>query len=101
MEYTAAGQGYVNAEGMRHIDDVRLVEMNEDLRRAHGGEYERGVEQVARQILEAAAVTGGQQARKTMLLAGQALNEMNEEGRVSRKTMLALDDNARKAEMPR
>ena len=34
MTYTAAGQGYVNAEVMKHIDEVQIFEMNKMLQKA-------------------------------------------------------------------
>src|SRR5262249_15418056 len=33
MTYTAAGQGYVNAEVMKHIDEVQIFELNNNLQK--------------------------------------------------------------------
>ncbi|MCC6420690.1 MAG: VWA domain-containing protein [Gemmataceae bacterium] len=97
MEYTAAGHGYVNAEVMRHIDDVQLFEMNKKLQDAIVKENKEEVKKVAEQIEQKGALMGVRAAKKTML-AKQALEEMNVGGRVSKKTMLAMDDAAREAE---
>jgi hypothetical protein len=100
MEYTSAGHGYVNAEVMRHIDDVQMFEMNEILQKAIVSENKEEVKKVAQQIEQKGALMGVRAAKKTML-AKQALEEMNVGGRVSKKTMLAMDDAARDAsEMP-
>ncbi len=99
MEYTSAGHGYVNAEVMRHIDDVQLFLMNEKLQQAIANEDNEEARKVARQIVEKAATGGSHQARKTRL-AIKALEELSEEGAISRKTMLELDDDARKADVP-
>src|ERR1700758_4200357 len=46
MTYTAAGQGYVNAEVMKHIDEVQLSEMNEKLQVAIAQEKTEEVQKV-------------------------------------------------------
>jgi len=99
MTYTAAGHGYVNAEVMKHIDEVQIFEMNENLQKAIATENKAEIQKVAEQIEKKAEVMGPRAAKKTML-AKQALNELNVGGRVSKKTQLAMMDEARNADMP-
>jgi Ca-activated chloride channel family protein len=100
MEYTEKGHGYVNAEVMKHIDDVQLFELNKNLQAAIATENKQATEQVAKQIEQKASLMGARAAKKTML-AKQVLQELNAGGRVSKKTQLAMDDVARDAaEMP-
>ena len=57
------------------------------------------VQKVAEQIEKKGELMGPRAAKKTML-ARQALDELNSGGRVSKKTMLAMDDVMRDADMP-
>jgi Ca-activated chloride channel family protein len=97
MTYTAAGQGYVNAEVMKHIDEVQIAEMNEVLQKAIATNNEAEVQKVAEQIVKKGELMGPRAAKKTML-AKQVREEINSTGRVSKKTQLALEDSARMAE---
>ncbi|HEX3149875.1 MAG TPA: VWA domain-containing protein [Gemmataceae bacterium] len=97
MTYTAAGHGYVNAEVARHIDEVQIFELNANLQQAIAGEQTDEVRRVAEQIARKGGVLGPRGAKKTML-AQQVLAELDGGGRVSKKTMLAVDDVARSAE---
>ena len=97
VQYTAAGQGYVNAEVARHIDEVQIYELNKNLQQAIAANDEGEVKRVAENISKKGELLGPRAAKKTML-ARQVLQELNVGGRVSRKTMLAVDDAARLAE---
>jgi Ca-activated chloride channel family protein len=97
MEYTEKGHGYVNAEVMKHIDEVQLFEMNKVLQDAIQKENKEEVQKVAEQIEKKGELMGKRAAKKTML-AKQVLQELNAGGRVSKKTQLAMDDAARDAE---
>jgi Ca-activated chloride channel homolog len=97
MTYTAASQGYVNAEVMKHIDEVQIAEMNEVLQKAIQQNKQEDVQKVAAQIEKKGELMGPRAAKKTML-AKQVLQELNVGGRVSKKTQLALEDSARMAE---
>jgi Ca-activated chloride channel homolog len=97
MTYTAASQGYVNAEVMKHIDEVQIAEMNEVLQKAIAQNNQEDVQKVAAQIEKKGELMGPRAAKKTML-AKQVLQELNVGGRVSKKTQLALEDSARMAE---
>jgi Ca-activated chloride channel homolog len=97
MTYTASGQGYVNAEVAKHIDEVQIFEMNQNLQKAIAADDQQAVERVAQQIEKKGEVMGPRAAKKTML-ARQVLQELNVGGRVSKKTQLAVDDAARMAE---
>jgi Ca-activated chloride channel family protein len=99
MTYTSAGQGYVNAEVARHIDEVQIFELNANLQQAIAAEQTDEVRRVAEQIARKGEVLGPRGAKKTML-AQQVLSELEGGGRVSKKTMLAVDDAARSAEDP-
>src|SRR5262249_29418318 len=99
VSYTAAGHGYVNAEVMKHIDDIQLKEMSDQLEQALQNNDPQAARRAAREIQKKSTVMGPRAARKTML-ATQALQELNDRGRVSKKTQLALGDAARLAEMP-
>jgi Ca-activated chloride channel family protein len=99
MEYTAAGHGHVNAEVMKHIDDVRLKEMNDGLQEALRNNDRQAAEQAAREIVRQGQQMGDRAARKTRL-ALQVLQELDAEGAVRRRTQLAMEDEARKAEPP-
>jgi Ca-activated chloride channel family protein len=97
MTYTAAGHGYVNAEVMKHIDEIQLKEMSDNLQKALQSNDTQAAQQVAQQIEKKGELMGKRAAKKTML-AKQVLQELNAGGRVSKKTQLAMDDAARMAE---
>jgi Ca-activated chloride channel homolog len=97
MTYTAAGMGYINAEVARHIDEVQIFELNNNLQKAISQENQQEVQRVAEQIEQKGQLMGPRAAKKTML-ARQVLQELNVGGRVSKKTQLALEDSARMAE---
>jgi Ca-activated chloride channel family protein len=96
MTYTSSGHGYVNAEVARHIDEVQMYELNENLQQAIAINNEAEVQRVAQTIEKKGEVMGPRAAKKTML-AKQVLQEMNVGGRVSKKTQLAMDDAMRDA----
>jgi Ca-activated chloride channel family protein len=97
MTYTSAGHGYVNAEVMKHIDEVQIFELNNNLQKAITAENKEEVQKVAQQIEQKGQLMGPRAAKKTML-AKQVLAELNTGGRVSKKTQLAMEDSARMAE---
>lgn len=97
MTYTAAGHGYINAEVARHIDEVQIFELNNNLQKAIATENKDEVQRVAQQIEQKGQLMGARAAKKTML-AKQVLQELNVGGRVSKKTQLALEDSARMAD---
>jgi len=100
MTYTSAGHGYVNAEVMKHIDEVQIFELNNNLQKAIATDNKEEVQRVADQIGQKGQLMGPRAAKKTML-ARQVLQELNAGGRVSKKTQLAMEDSARMAqEMP-
>ena len=96
VQYTSAGQGYINAEVAKHIDEVQLYEMNNVLQDAIQKNDQAEVKRVAESIEKKGEVMGKRAAKKTML-ARQVLQELNAGGRVSKKTQLAVDDAARAA----
>jgi Ca-activated chloride channel family protein len=97
MSYTAAGHGYVNAEVMKHIDEIQLKEMSDNLQKALATNDAQAAQQVAQQMEKKGELMGKRAAKKTML-AKQVLQELNAGGRVSKKTQLAMDDVARMVE---
>src|ERR1019366_2611359 len=97
VTYTSAGQGYINAEVMKHIDEVQIFELNNNLQKAIASENKEEVQKVAMQIEQKGQLMGPRAAKKTML-ARQVLQELNTGGRVSKKTQLAMEDSARMAE---
>ena len=97
MTYTSAAHGYVNAEVMKHIDEVQIFEMNKNLQEAIAKDNKEEVQKVAQQIEQKGQLMGPRAAKKTML-AKQVLQELNAGGRVSKKTQLAMEDSARMAE---
>jgi Ca-activated chloride channel homolog len=97
VSYTAAGQGYINAEVAKHIDEVQIFEQNKLLQKAISTGDKAEVERVAKSIADKGEVMGPRAAKKTML-ARQVLQELNAGGRVSKKTQLAVDDVARLVE---
>ncbi len=97
MQYTAAGQGYINAEVAKHIDEVQIFELNHNLQQALASDNAGEVQRLAENIARKGDVMGPRAAKKTML-AKQVLHELNYGGRVSKKTQLAVDDAARLAE---
>jgi len=97
MTYTAAGHGYVNAEVMKHIDEVQIFELNNNLQKAIAADNKEEAQKVAEQIEQKGQLMGPRAAKKTML-ARQVLQELNTGGRVSKKTQLAMEDSARMAE---
>ena len=97
VTYTAAQQGYVNAEVAKHIDEVQLFEQNKVLQQAIAQGNQAEVQRVAENIVKKGELMGARAAKKTML-AKQVVQEINVSGRVSKKTMLAMDDEARAVE---
>jgi hypothetical protein len=97
IQYSEAGQGYVNAEVARHIDEVQIFELNKNLQDAIVANDAEEAQRVAETISKKGELLGKRAAKKTML-ARQVLQELNVGGRVSKKTQLAVDDAARLAE---
>src|SRR5262249_47554145 len=97
VSYTAAGNGPGNADVMRYIDDIQLKQMSADLQRLLQSGDKEGVVEMAQEMEKKAELMGPRARKKTMLLR-QALEELNAEGRITRKTQLALDDEARTSE---
>src|SRR5262249_38079092 len=97
VQYTEAGQGYINAEVARHIDEVQIFELNKNLQQAIGRNDTAEAQRVAETITKKGESLGPRGVKKTML-ARQVLQELNAGGRVSRKTQLAVDDAVRLAE---
>jgi len=96
MSYTAAGNGYINAEVARHIDEVQIYELNKNLQASIAKSDNEETVRVAQMIEKKGEVMGKRAAKKTML-AKAVLQELNAGGRVSKKTQLAVDDAAREA----
>ena len=99
MQYTAAGQGYINAEVAKHIDEVQIFELNHNLQQALADDNAGEVQRLAENIARKGDLMGPRAVKKTML-AKQVLHELHYGGRVSKKTQLAVDDAARLAESP-
>src|SRR5262249_34780292 len=97
VTYTSSGQGYINAEVAKHIDEVHIFEANKNLQQAIAANDTERAKQAAQIIEKKAEVMGPRAAKKTML-AKQVLQELNVGGRVSKKTQLAVDDVARMVE---
>ncbi len=97
VTYTTSGQGYINAEVAKHIDEVHIFEANKNLQQAIASNDAEKAKQAAQIIEKKAEVMGPRAAKKTML-ARQVLQELNVGGRVSKKTHLAVDDVARMVE---
>jgi Ca-activated chloride channel family protein len=97
VTYTAGQQGYVNAEVMKHIDEVQIFEANKNLQQAIASNNQAAAVQAA-QIIEKKAEVMGPRAQKKTMLARQVLQEINAGGRVSKKTQLAMDDMSRQLE---
>jgi Ca-activated chloride channel family protein len=97
MLYTAAGHGYINAEVAKHIDEVQIFELNNNLQEAIATDNQAEAQRLAENIARKGDLMGPRAAKKTML-AKQVLQELNHGGRVSKKTQLAVDDAARLAE---
>src|SRR5207245_2991993 len=93
----ADGQGNVNAEAAKHIDEVQIYELNKNLQQAIATDNQAEAQRVAQTIEKKGELMGPRAAKKTML-ARQVLQELNAGGRVSKKTQLAVDDAARLAE---
>jgi len=87
-------QGYINAEVAKHIDEVQIFELNKNLQVAIETNNMDQAKAMAQSIEKKAEQMGPRAAKKTML-AKQVLQELNAGGRVSKKTQLAMDDNAR------
>lgn len=97
IQYTEAGQGYINAEVAKHIDEVQIYELNKNLQQAIAANDQAEAQRVAETISRKGELLGPRAAKKTML-ARQVLQELHVGGRVSKKTQLAVDDAARLAE---
>jgi Ca-activated chloride channel homolog len=97
VQYSGTGQGFVNAEVARHIDEVQIYELNKNLQDAITANDQQEAQRVAEFISKKGELLGPRAAKKTML-ARQVLQELHVGGRVSKKTQLAVDDAARLAE---
>ena len=97
MQYTAAGHGYVNAEVAKHIDEVQIFELNNNLQKALAANDAAEARRLAENIAKKGDLMGPRAAKKTML-ARQLLDELDRDGRVSKKTQLAVDDAVRLTE---
>ena len=97
ITYSADAPSYVNAEVAKHIDEVQIFELSNNLQSALEGSNTEEAKRLAMAIERKATVLGPKGAKKTML-ARQALSELSAGGKVTKKTMLALDDSARLAE---
>jgi Ca-activated chloride channel homolog len=97
VAYSASGPGYINAEVAKHIDEVQIYELNNNLQEAIASNDASEIKRLAETIEKKGEVMGPRGAKKTML-ARQALQELFAGGRVSKKTQLALEDSARLAE---
>jgi Ca-activated chloride channel family protein len=97
VTYTATGQGYINAEVAKHIDEVQIFEANKNLQQAIASNDQEKAVQAAKIIEKKAEVMGPRAAKKTML-AKQVLQEINAGGRVTKKTQLAMDAMAKELE---
>ena len=98
MTYTAAGHGYVNAEVMKHIDDIQLKEMSDNLRKALEGNDKDAARQLAEAMEKKGEVMGERAAKKTMI-ARKVLDELGTKEGVSKKTVLVMEDAARVGEI--
>lgn len=96
ITYAANSPGYINAEVAKHIDEVHIYELNQNLQVALQDENATEARRLATAIEKKGELLGPQGQKKTKL-ARQALAELAG-GAVSRKTMLALDDSSRLAE---
>jgi Ca-activated chloride channel family protein len=99
MTYTAAGNGYVNAEVMKHIDEIQLKEMSDVLHDALQGHDAQAARRAAEEMAKKAEVMGDRAKKKT-ILAQQVLRELNADNKLSRKTQVVLEDEFRIAELP-
>jgi Ca-activated chloride channel family protein len=99
MTYAQAGNGHVNAEVIKHIDDIQLKEMTDGLHEALQQNDAGAAQQLAKEIVRKATQMGGRARKKTML-AEQVLEELTAEATVTRKTQLELDDAVRRGESP-
>jgi Ca-activated chloride channel family protein len=97
IAYSAVNPSYINAEVAKHIDEVQIFELNNNLQQAISLQNQPEVQRLAETIERKAEQMGPRGAKKTML-ARQALAELSSSGKVTRKTQLALEDCARLAE---
>src|SRR5205085_6447099 len=63
MTYTSAGHGYVNAEVMKHIDEVQIFELNNNLQKAIASDNKEEVQKVAEQIEQKCQLMGPRAAK--------------------------------------
>jgi Mg-chelatase subunit ChlD len=99
IQYAAGGRGYVNAEVAKHIDEVQVFELNNNLQKALADKNTPEAQRLAETIAKKGSLMGPRGAKKTGL-AKQLLDELQASGQVSKKTQLAVDDAARLAEEP-
>jgi Ca-activated chloride channel family protein len=99
MTYTSSGQGYANAEVMKHIDDIQVKELSDRLQEALNGSDTSAARQAA-EALKKKTVLMGHRADKKTILVNQVLQELHASGRVTKKTQLAVEDAARLADLP-
>ena len=98
MNYSAASPGHVNAEVMKHIDEVELKSLSDNLQIALDRNDQQTAQQVAQEMVEKGKLMGDVAKRKTQL-AEQVLDELHHTGRVRRETKLHLENEARVGEV--
>jgi Ca-activated chloride channel family protein len=99
MTYTVAGQGYVNAEVIKHIDDIQFKELGDKLEIALENNDQEAAVQLAQEMNKKGELMGERAARKTQVVK-QVLDELNTDRSVARKTQMVLGDVARLPEVP-
>jgi serine/threonine protein kinase len=91
LTYASNGQGHVNGEVAKHIDELQLFELRVYLHAAGTVSNWADVEKYAKAIIQKGAVMG-QKAAEDVKLAQQALEDLRISGQLSRKTTLALGE---------
>jgi len=64
MSYTEKGHGYVNAEVMKHIDEIQLKEMSDNLQKALASQDQEKAKEVAQQMEKKGELMGKRPTRR-------------------------------------
>lgn len=99
ITYTGAGNGYINAEVMKYIDEIQLKEMGDVLNEKLQSNDTKAAQKVALDMVKKTKLMGPSAVKKTML-ATKVLDELNASGRLTKKTQLALDNEMRNPDVP-
>lgn len=101
VSYDSKGPGHVRCEVLRRADELKIYELNKTLQAAVAADQQAEASRAAESICRSGDLLGPRAAWKSAL-AHQVVQELTGTGRISKKSLLAVNNVARlAAEMPK